>query len=282
MLAQERPLPFNYTIGIPMIFYWLIICLFGISLISSKSLTKRARISILVVTFFLGIIFGGLPNPLMPIQQTLIALGAKQIVLFLIPTWMILSLLFLTAFLAGRVFCAYACPLGAWQELLSFLSFKSDMERQKNVKFRIDLPTKFATRIRWIFVASLFFLASMFNWILLEELNPFTGFSNLHNINSFVLTLPFIAFSLVSVTSIFLYRPWCRFLCPFGAGSAFIARFSEQKYIRTIACTDCKLCEQICPTQEAYRDSLKGECYYCNRCLDICPHDAIKFARDMS
>lgn len=280
MLAQERPLPFNYTIGIPMIFYWLIICLFGISLISNKSLTKRARISILVVTFFLGIIFGGLPNPLMPIQQTLIALGVKQIILFLIPAWMILSLLFVTSFLVGRIFCGYACPLGAWQELLSSISFKSDMESQQKAKLRIDLPTKFATRIRWIFVVALFFLAFGFNWILLEEINPFTGFSSLQSINSFVITLPFIAFSIVSVSSIFLYRPWCRFLCPFGAGSAFFTRFSEDKFIRTEACTDCTLCEQICPTQEAYRDSLKGECYYCNRCLDICPHDAIKFTNE--
>jgi len=275
MIAQDRTLPFNYTIGIPMIFYWLIICIIGISLISTKSLTKRVRVFILAVTFLLGIIFGGLPNPLMPIQQTLIALGAKQIVLFLIPAWMILSLLFVTSFLVGRVFCGYACPLGAWQELLSSISFKSDMESQKKARLRIDLPTKFATRIRWIFVTSLFFIAFVFNWILLEEINPFKGFSSLQSINSFVITLPFIAFSVVSVTSIFLYRPWCRFLCPFGAGSAFFTRFSEDKYIRTEACTDCTLCEQICPTQEAYRDSLKGECYYCNRCLDICPHDAI-------
>ncbi|MHA1207543.1 MAG: 4Fe-4S binding protein, partial [Candidatus Hodarchaeales archaeon] len=106
--------------------------------------------------------------------------------------------------------------------------------------------------------------------------NPFSGFSYLKSFEIIVL-VPFLSLLIIGILSIFLYRPWCRFLCPFGAGSGFLGQFSSVKYRRTDACTDCGLCERVCPTQEAAADSKKGECYYCNRCIEICPHDAITF-----
>lgn len=277
MLLQDQTLPFNYTFGVPMTFYWIVIFIFGILLISTKSLTKKLRILIFSFTLILGIIFGGVPNPVMPIQQTLIALGLKQDLSFLIPAWIILSIIILTSFLVGRVFCGYACPLGTLQELLSLINFKSDVKHRKKAKFRIDISTKFAIFVRWSFVGVIFISAILFSYVFLPDINPFTGFSSIQNINFFIITIPFLSLALVSLSSVFLYRPWCRFLCPFGAGSAAFGRFARDKYVRTEACTDCKLCEQICPTQEAAVDSKKGECYYCNRCLDICPHGAIKF-----
>ncbi len=84
----------------------------------------------------------------------------------------------------------------------------------------------------------------------------------------------------MGITSVFIYRPWCRFLCPFGAVSCFCSNFALTVYVRTEDCTECKLCEKICPTQEAFSDSKKGECYYCNRCVEICPEDAIRLNLD--
>jgi formate hydrogenlyase subunit 6/NADH:ubiquinone oxidoreductase subunit I len=49
--------------------------------------------------------------------------------------------------------------------------------------------------------------------------------------------------------------------------------------MRTGDCTECELCEKVCPTQEAFRDSKKAECYFCGRCVDICPVNAIKLER---
>ena len=47
----------------------------------------------------------------------------------------------------------------------------------------------------------------------------------------------------------------------------------------TDKCTDCGLCEKICPSHAAYRDNPKTECYYCNRCVEICPENAIKYGK---
>jgi NAD-dependent dihydropyrimidine dehydrogenase PreA subunit len=54
---------------------------------------------------------------------------------------------------------------------------------------------------------------------------------------------------------------------------------SRIKYHRTDDCTECGLCEKICPTQEAGVGSKKNECYFCNRCIEICPSNAIKFSK---
>jgi len=63
--------------------------------------------------------------------------------------------------------------------------------------------------------------------------------------------------------------------------SALTSRLSRNKYERTEACTECGLCEKVCPTQEAFANSKKTECNYCNRCIEICPVDAIKFSMDL-
>ena len=87
--------------------------------------------------------------------------------------------------------------------------------------------------------------------------------------------------AVILIASLFIYRPWCRLFCPFGAISGLIS-FSLVRYIRTDECTDCGLCERICPSHAADRDDKKTECYYCNRCVEICPHNAIKYANPPS
>ncbi|MFX1286809.1 MAG: 4Fe-4S binding protein [Promethearchaeota archaeon] len=98
-----------------------------------------------------------------------------------------------------------------------------------------------------------------------------TGFSDL-----ILITILFVLVILIS--SFFLYRTWCRLFCLFGALSGLIS-FNLARYLRTDKCTDCGLCEKICPSHAAYRDNPKTECYYCNRCVEICPENAIKYVK---
>jgi Fe-S-cluster-containing hydrogenase component 2 len=75
------------------------------------------------------------------------------------------------------------------------------------------------------------------------------------------------------IASTFIYRPFCRYICPFGAIASLVGRFSPFKIRRTDACLDCGICEKICPTLEAYRESNKGECYLCYRCIEFCKNE---------
>lgn len=261
----------------PMILFWIISSVLGMVLIDTKQLKGKVSIFFyIIIIAFAGLSLGGYPNVSIPFERTLDTFSERGDLFDLLHAYAILGILIGSSLLFGRIFCGYSCPIGALQELFSKINFKSDVKSQQQNRFHFDITSNCSTKIRWIFLGLLFFLSSVFSLSILPIFNPFSGFLYLKTLEIVVL-IPLIALLLIGILSIFLYRPWCRFLCPFGAGSAFLGQFSAIKYYRTDACTNCGLCEKICPTQEAYADSKKGECYFCNRCIEICPHDAIIF-----
>lgn len=244
-------------------------------------LTRKVSFIIYIITIlFTGLLFGGFPNLLMPFQQILIAIGIRSDILAIFPVILIFLTLLLITFFLGRILCAYACPLGALQELISKINFKSDLKAQKKAKFHFEVSSSKASLIRRAFLGITILFAAIWSIQILLFFNPILGFWYFIPLISYTFIIPFIGLIVVSIASIFLYRPFCRFICPFGAFASLCSRFSRNKYQRTEECNECGLCEKICPTQEARTDSKNGECYYCNRCIDICPKDAIEFSMD--
>jgi len=278
MLFQIEPLPFEYNFAVPMFFFWVMILVITILLIDIEMMNRKLIIVISVITILYGVIlFGGFPHAVMPIQHILFILSGRGLISSLLPVIIVLSLLSATSLIVGRIFCGFACPIGTLQELISKINFKSDLKSQEKVKYRIEDSSKLPSRIRRIFLAILIILA-IFGILLLEMINPLTVFFIFRSPFTLTLLIPLVSLIVVSIVSIFIYRPWCRYLCPFGAFSSLCSRISRKKYHRTEDCTDCGLCEKICPTQEASAGSKRNECYFCNRCIEICPNDAIKFS----
>ena len=77
------------------------------------------------------------------------------------------------------------------------------------------------------------------------------------------------------VWSIFMYRPFCRFVCPLGAIYSFfnkIAVFGIK--VDTTKCMNCGACTASCKM-----DTLKvndRECIRCGECIKRCRFDALK------
>jgi len=258
---------------------WLLVMIASLILLFKKKLSKTAAIIILGIAFIVsGIIFGALPNPVFPLQNMAIGIGMGESFLVIVRTLNITVALLVTTFLVGRIFCGYACPLGAIQELMSKFQFKSNLKDQKNKKIvSVNSKVTFYIRIGYFVI----FVGAGIVWGLaaLHYMNIFLGFQIFKNPGFPLMGIPAILVGIIIITSIFIYRPWCRLFCPFGALADHTSRFSLFKLRRTEDCTDCGLCEKICPTQEAERDASKGECYLCNRCVDICPHAALEFTR---
>jgi polyferredoxin len=281
MISQDNILPFEPLYGVPMLMVWIVSYLFIIILLDAKMMSKKGRLSIYLLIIIIGGIFlGGIPHAVMPIQELLIALGSGSDLGFLLPALIVLFVILLTSLLTGRLFCGFICPLGVLQEIISLAKFKSSLKDQEITKYRIDVDSRITTKVRWIFLASLFILAVVWGVVFLEQINPLSGFEEFRNIFSFTITIPFLGVIVVTIASVFFYRPWCRFLCPFGAVSCSCSNYAPTVLVRTDACTECGFCEEICPTQESARESKKGECYYCYRCIEICPEDAITFNLD--
>jgi ferredoxin-type protein NapH len=89
----------------------------------------------------------------------------------------------------------------------------------------------------------------------------------------------FYVFLTLLIVSIFVYRPVCRFFCPYGALLGLAAIKGRLKLRRNENCIDCKKCGEICPTNEAGRMDWKQECYMCNRCKEVCPVDGLDYMR---
>jgi len=277
----ENNLTMDMRIAIPMFILWIVISFIALILLFKDKGTKKTRIIIYIISFVLGgILLGGIPSAVMPIQQILRVIGVGSGLLLIIPMIIILTLLILTTLIFGRIFCGFACPVGALQELISKLKFKSNLKEQKYVKYKLDISTKTANIVRWCFFGLLILMSIIWSLTLLQFINPFLGFNYFKNPLSLVLLIPLIILIIVAMLSIFIYRPWCRFLCPFGALASLTSRFSRYKLRRTESCTECGLCEKICPTQEAFTNSSKSECYLCNRCVEICPENALKFIKN--
>lgn len=279
-MLQGKIGSFDMIIALPIFILWIALIMITTALLLKNKLNKRISLLLLLLSFILGgIILGAIPNAVMPITVIVDTLGSGGVFQTIVPMIIVLVLLLLSTLVIGRLFCGYACPLGAIQELCSKVNFKSDLKKQKQVKYKFDTSQKTANIIRWIFFGILLVLGLVWSISLLQIINPFLGFQFFRNPLAIVLIIPLVSLIVIVCASFFVYRPWCRYFCPFGAIATITGRYSKYKLIRTDACTDCGLCETICPTKEAFKDSRKGECYLCNRCVDVCPQNAIEFSK---
>ena len=142
----------------------------------------------------------------------------------------IIPLLFALAY--GRVFCAGVCPLGAIQELTGF----------KPVKLPKTVEIILAS-VPFIYLALAVLFASANSQFIICRYDPFIGIFRLDA------TYTMIIFgALLLLAGIFVNRPYCRYLCPYGVLLNVFSRFAGKHLTITPAeCTNCRLCEEACP-----------------------------------
>ncbi|MBI0582811.1 MAG: 4Fe-4S binding protein [Methanomassiliicoccus sp.] len=227
-------------------------------LLRLQRLTRRTAISMqFAVMLVAGLLLGGVPDPVAQLDSAVRSVAHEQLPLLPLIG---LGLLLVTALIAGRAFCGHACPLGAAQELLSV-----------PVKRKVKIKRAWADRVRWGFLVLFVALAVLTTSY--PKYDPFAFF----NLNWAL--LPAIAFSAIMAASLFIYRPWCNLLCPFGALASLASRRSVLRLRRNEDCIDCGRCVRTCPTGEPKAGATMEGCYYCGRCIDVCPKQALIFER---
>jgi len=133
---------------------------------------------------------------------------------------------------AGRTFCAAVCPLGAIQELVLWHPVKTPAWLNHILGL-----------IPWLYLYVAVLFAATGAGFLICRWDPFVGF--------FRLGAPLhmaLAGGLFLVLGLFVGRPYCRWLCPYGALLGVMSRFSRRHVKITPAkCVQCRLCEEACP-----------------------------------
>ena len=241
-------------------------------LLKSKKLGGKTRLALLLGgTLVFGFVYGQLtrpnPNPMTMVTNILLSLGGFQVQVPLQLSVIMLALMLVFTVASNRSICGWGCQLGLLQDALYHLPAP---------KFNVSRKVTIVTRI--IFLAAIVALMFVLGLNLIGVIDPFKVFQLNLTVISGAMVLG------VVMGSVFFYRPWCRFLCPFGLVGFVAEQFSFYRpRVDAAKCVGCMQCVKACPTG-AMKDFYDGErvhndCYACGRCLQTCKVDALAWRR---
>ena len=173
-----------------------------------------------------------------------------------------------TVFLFGRgLFCGWMCPFGSLQESIYKISRFVGLGR-----FQTKLPQKWHDRLKWLKYAIFFFLitVSMFSMGLAEKLSEVEPFKTTFLVGVMNRAWPYGLFvAAILGVSIFIERPYCKYICPLGASLAMPSTFRWFGLKRKQDCNSCKACAVGCGAQAIDADGRidHRECLHCLDCM---------------
>ena len=193
----------------------------------------------------------------------------------------ILGMLLLFGVLFGRVICGFLCPFGLLQELL----YKIPSKKLKKNKWTSTLSLlKYMILLMFVVIIPLTMAVPGFckyicpagtleGGVFLvaadERLRALIG--ELFSWKMFILVV-------VILSAVFIFRSFCRFICPLGAFYALFHRIAvlgvkvdEEK------CTGCNACVHHCKMD--VKEVGDRECIQCGECISSCHKCAIHFGR---
>ena len=261
-------------IKIPIKFLLWFIFLVTVFMISKKrKMTSCARNWLLftaVMTF--GVVMGSDPNPMGTVKDAIHLYGTTHAIFP--PRMVALSVFLIIVFLGNKYICAWGCQVGTLQDLL----FRINQTNNQTAVIgkQIKLPFALTNTLRVAFFC--FFTGIVFVWGIdcIDPIDPFKIYKPLHLGLTGGLFIGLLLFA-----SLFIYRPWCHFFCPFGLVGWLVEKVSFVKIsVNYKTCIACQKCATACPST-VMGAILKGDkktipdCFACYVCRDVCPTNSI-------
>ena len=194
------------------------------------------------------------------------------------------GILLLYCLLFGRMICGWLCPFGLIQELLYKIKTP---KLKKSPITRILSYLKYVILVFFVFIVPITYafrdtpLPTFCKYIcpagtleggimlLLNKNN--NGFFDMLGP---LFTWKFMLMISIVVGSVFIFRLFCRFICPLGALYGLFNRISFFGVkVEKPKCTNCNLCVNHCKLDIKHVGD--QECISCGECIDVCPTKAI-------
>ncbi len=132
----------------------------------------------------------------------------------------------------GRVFCASVCPLGAMQELVAIAPIRISPALERVLSMG-----------KYIYLGLAALGVATGAGFLVCRYDPFVGIWRMGHSYGMLL-----AGGVILLLGVFVARPYCRFMCPYGVLLGWMSRFSKYHLdIPPSPCVSCRLCEDSCP-----------------------------------
>ena len=213
----------------------VVVLFVSLCLATFLALRLRSRNAVFALMLACLVYFGfwrkGCVCPIGAIQNVTLALADPGYAIPLaVLAFFALPLVFTLLF--GRSFCAAVCPLGAIQDAV--------------VVCPVRVPAWLEGALRllaYAYLGGAVIFAATAPVFLICRYDPFVGFFRL----SGSLGMLLFGGGLLAL-GLFIGRPYCRFLCPYGVLLGWLSRLSGRRVtITPDACVCCRLCEDACP-----------------------------------
>lgn len=220
----------------------------------------------------------------------------------------IIVLLILLTLVFGRVYCSVICPMGVFQDVISWLS-----GQRKKKKYRFSYsPAKNILRYTVLTLFVIAVIAGIGSFVTL--LAPYSSYGRIANnlfapiyqwgnnvfayfaeraesyafyeTSVWMKSLPTFIIAVVTFIAIVVLawrngRTYCNTICPVGTVLGFLSRFALFRIsIDTEKCNACGLCSRKCKAAciDGKRHTVDySRCVACMNCLDTCKHGAISY-----
>ena len=200
------------------------------------------------------------------------------------PAFYVIGLIGLFGLLLGRMICGWLCPFGWIQELLY---------KTPGPKLRKSRVTRALSWIKYGILAVFVVVLPLWYGLTRFPVPAFCKYicpagtlegaagllihpanAGLRSMLGELFSLKAAILALTVIACVFVYRAFCRFICPLGAIYSLFSRIALAGVrVEAPACSGCGACVRTC-RMDVLRVGDR-ECIHCGECMDVCPEKAI-------
>ncbi len=211
--------------------------------------------------------------------------------------------------LFGRVYCSVICPLGIFQDVVSWISKKTRLI--KRYKFRKAQPI-----LRYSLLAITLVFLVFGSMLVINLLDPYSSFGRifsdifrpalivannwmagifekfdwyfLYRLNMDLITwrtvlIPVLTLTLVIWLALYYGRLYCNTICPVGTVLGMLSKYSLFRIkMDASLCTRCGKCSFACKSSCINVKTMEvdnSRCVACYNCISVCPENSIHYSR---